>query len=146
MNTEQVLFALIRSVICDETIQDEVKADCTPEMLESVCDLATKHDLAHLAGHALSKLSLPESEPLKIMKQAAFQAVVRQVKQNYEYINVCKVLEDGEIPYIPLKGTVLWEYYPASWMRTSCDMDILVHEEVLDTVVEALRRKYQYTN
>lgn len=146
MTPEAVLFALIRSVICDENIQDEVKAACTPEMLEGVHTLAAKQDLAHLTGHGLSKLSLPESEPLKQMKQAAFQAVVRQVKQNYEYASVCKVLEEAQISYIPLKGTVLREYYPASWMRTSCDMDILVHEEMLDAAVEALRQKLQYTN
>ena len=31
----------------------------------------------------------------------------------------CAVLEEAKIPYIPLKGTVLRDYYPEAWMRTS---------------------------
>ena len=52
MNKEAVLFALIRSVICGETVNEEIKAACTPELLENVYTLASKQDLVHLVGQA----------------------------------------------------------------------------------------------
>ena len=34
-----------------------------------------------------------------------------------------------QIPFLPLKGSVIRQYYPEPWMRTSCDIDILVDFE-----------------
>ncbi|MBQ8797857.1 MAG: nucleotidyltransferase family protein [Oscillospiraceae bacterium] len=144
MNKEAVLFALIRSVICGETVNQEIKAACTPELLENVYTLASKHDLVHLVGQAVSKLDLPESEALTKCKQTAMRAFVRYMQQNNEYTQVCQVLEEANIPYIPLKGSVLRDYYPEPWMRTSCDADILVKEDILDTATELLIQKLGY--
>lgn len=146
MTVEAVLFGLIRNVICDEPMEDEVRVACTEEMLERLRALSRKQDLDHLAGHALSRLSLPDSKPLEDMKQAALQALSRQLMQEFELVSVCKVLEEAKIDYIPLKGTVLRAFYPESWMRTSCDIDILLRKEALDTAVQILREKLQYTN
>lgn len=45
---------------------------------------------------------------------------------------VCSALETACVPYVPLKGSVIRDLYPEQWMRTSCDIDILIHEEDLD--------------
>lgn len=145
MNKEELLLALTRNVICGEATSEETVAVCTPEMLEQVCALAYKHDLQHLVGQAVSKMALPESEALTKCKKAAMQAFVRYMQQNNEYTQVCRVLEEANIPYIPLKGSVLRDYYPEPWMRTSCDADILVKEEVLDTATALLVEKLGYT-
>ena len=144
MNTEQVLFALIRNVICGEAVTEQVKNACTPELLEEVYALAHKHDLSHLAGQALSKLSLPECDGLKRMKTAVMQAVARYVKLEHAYQCVCGVLEEAQIFFIPLKGAVLRQYYPEPWMRTSCDTDILVRPEDLDRAAAVLEEKLHY--
>lgn len=144
MDTVAVLVALIRGVICGETISEQVKTACTPEMLEGVYALAEKHDLAHLVGQAVSKLGLPESEPLKKCKQAAMAAFVRYMRLNREYIQICNALEEAQIPFIPLKGSVLREYYPEPWLRTSGDIDILVREEDLDAAAQLLIDKLGY--
>ena len=146
MDTVAVLVALIRGVICGETISEQVKTACTPEMLERVYVLADKHDLAHLVGQALSKLDLPGSEPIQKCKQAAMIAFVRYVRLNREYMRISSTLEEAQIPFIPLKGSVLRDYYPEPWMRTSCDVDILVREEISDTAAQLLVDKlgYQY--
>ena len=138
MNKEAVLFALIRSVICGETVTEEIKTACTPELLENVYTLASKHDLAHLVGQAVSKLDLPESEALTKCKQAAIQAVYRYIRLERAFQQICQALEEAQIPFIPLKGAVLRNYYPDSWMRTSCDVDILVKETQLDASVKVL--------
>lgn len=144
MNKEAVLFGLIRSVICGETVSEEIKTACTPELLEDVYTLASKHDLAHLVGQAVSKLDLPESEVLTKCKQAAMAAFVRYMRLEHEYQQVCRALEEAQIPFIPLKGAVLRAYYPEPWMRTSCDVDILVKEAQLDAAAKVLEETLGY--
>lgn len=144
MNKEAVLFALIRSVICGETVSEEIKTACTPQLLEDVYTLASKHDLVHLVGQAVSKLDLPDSEILAKSKQTAMQAVFRHMQQEHAYQQVCQALEDAQIPFIPLKGAVLRAYYPEPWMRTSCDVDILVKEAQLDAAAKMLTETLEY--
>ncbi len=141
MDTMELLSGLIRLAVCGSEATKEITEACTPEALEQVCALALKHDLAHLAGQGASKLSLPESEPLNRCKKAAMQAFFRYTQQEMACQKVCDLLEMAEIPFIPLKGTVLRQYYPEGWMRTSCDMDILVREETLEQASALLQEK-----
>ena len=140
MELTNVLFALLKAAVSKEKLTDEVKSACTDDMLEKVFVLAQKHDLAHLPGC----LDLPESAPAQKMKKAAQMAMYRYVQLNYEYERICKVFDSGKIPYIPLKGAVIRGYYPAMWMRTSCDMDILVHEEDIPKAVALLVKELSY--
>ena len=144
MNKREILLALVRNTVCGQSLDENVIKSCTPEMLEEVRGLAYKHDLVHLVGQALSKANLPECEALSKCKKAAMQAFVQYMQRNHTYLQVCAVLEEANIPYIPLKGTVLRDYYPEAWMRTSCDVDILVKEEILDTATALLVEKLQF--
>ena len=144
MDVQSVLFALLRTVVCGVPADDQLKAACTPDMLDQVYTLACHHDLAHLVGQAVSKLDLPESDALTKCKQAAMQALMRYMRLNYEYEQVCQTLEQAQIPFIPLKGSVLRHWYPEPWMRTSCDIDVLVKTEDLKAAIGALVEKRQY--
>lgn len=144
MNTEAVLFALIRNVICGESISEEVKTACASPLLEDVYTLAARHDLAHLVGQAVSKLELPESETLTKCKMAAMAAFSRYIRLEHVYQQVCQALEDAQIPFLPLKGSVLRVYYPEPWMRTSCDVDVLVKEAQLDAAANILKETLGY--
>lgn len=140
MDLQKVLFALLKAAVCDKTLTEEIKNACTEDVLEQVFVLAQKHDLAHLPG----VLDLPECMPAQKMKKAAKLAMYRYVQLNYEFERICKAFDSAEIPYIPLKGAVIRGYYPAMWMRTSCDMDILVHEEDLGKAVDLLVNQLSY--
>ncbi len=144
MNAETLLLALIRTVICGDTLDKCKISACTPTNLEAVYSLARRHDLAHLAGQALSKLELPQSDILDKCKKAAMSAFLRYTQQDYAFSQVAKAFEDAGIPFIPLKGTVLRKYYPESWYRTSSDMDILVHEADLACATKLLTEKLGY--
>lgn len=139
-----MLFALLRAAVRGCPVDDDIKAACTPEILDAVCILADKHDLAHLVGQGASKLSLPESAALQKCKEKAMQALYRYVQLNYEYESICKTLEEAKIPFIPLKGSVLRAFYPQEWMRTSCDIDILVQEESLEAAAQTLAQTLSY--
>lgn len=145
MDKQTVLFELLRVAVCGATVTEQLKTACTPQMLEDVYALASRHDLAHLVGQGASKLGLQSNESLKQCTDAAMRAFLRYMQLDTAYQNACNALEAAQIPFIPLKGSVLRNWYPESWMRTSCDIDILVKEEILDTAVAVLTEKLGYT-
>lgn len=138
METTDILFALLRHAVCGEELKETVISACTPEMLESVYTLSKKHDLAHLVAYAVEGLQIPACEVTDKLKKAKMKAIYRYARLEYEFERICGVLEQAEIPFIPLKGSVLRKYYPEPWMRTSCDIDVLVTEENLSSAIKAL--------
>ena len=144
MKETEVLFALLRSGITGETVSDEIQKACTEEMLEKVYYHAHRHDIAQVVGQALSKMQVPQCEVAETFRKSAFMAFYRYGQIKYDYERMCKTLEEGQIPFIPLKGSVIRDYYPEPWLRTSGDVDILVKTEDLDRAVALLESKLQY--
>ncbi len=144
--TINTLFALLRSSVTCKPISDEEKAQFSEEMMPDLMKLAKKHDLAHLVSHAVYENELLDnaSEYYAKTQQAQVMAMFRYEKLNYELERLCEALEKAEIPFIPLKGSVLRRYYPEPWMRTSCDIDVLVHHEDLDRAIAYLVQNLQY--
>ena len=146
------LFSLLRSEICEAQLDEETKNAITPETLSKLYKLSKKHDLAHLVADALDKNGLLPTDG-EIKKRFLYErnmAVYRYEQINYELGEICRVLEEEQIEHIPLKGSVLRRYYPEPWMRTSCDIDILVKEADLkkarSVLVEKLDYKYDGEN
>ena len=132
----QAMFALIRHVVCGAELTNEDKERITPELLPQLYALSKSHDMAHIVAQGLSNLGLlGEDEISQKFQKQQLLAVYRYQKLNYELVQICQTLEDAKIPFIPLKGSVIRAYYPEPWMRTSCDIDVLVHEEELDRAV-----------
>lgn len=138
METTILFFALLRHAVCGEALREEAKNACTSENLEAVYALAQKHDLSHLIGHALEKLDLPDCEALTKLRTAKLKAIYRYAKMDYELECLRNIFENAHICFIPLKGSILRNFYPESWMRTSCDIDILVREVDLEAAVQIL--------
>ena len=110
---------LIASEVCGKEI-DKSKYTLTDEGLAKLYKLAKSHDLAHLVGDALIKNNLIGDGKVKAKFQKQMMlAVYRYEKINYELGRLHKVLNEAEIPFIPLKGSVIRQYYPEPWMRTS---------------------------
>ena len=131
MDKWQLLLELIGVAVCGKKPTEVLRQACTPEALEAAYTVGAAHDLAHLVGQGAAKLQLQDCEALRKCKQAAMQAFVRHTRQEMAFQKACGLLEQGEIPFIPLKGSVLRQWYPEPWLRTSCDIDILVHEQQL---------------
>jgi hypothetical protein len=78
------------------------------------------------------------------IEKCVFKSVYRYERIKYEYENLCNVFEKAKIPFIPLKGNVIREHYPEPWMRTSCDVDILVKEKDIEETKSILIEEYGY--
>lgn len=152
----QTMFNCIKCEICGQN-EKIVLPEVSARFLIEVYKLSKAHDVAHLVGDSLSKCgvfanlpdTLEENERVAISKvkekfdEQIFTAVYRYETINYELEQICKTLEEAKIPFIPLKGSVIRKYYPEPWMRTSCDIDILVKEKDADNAAEYLQTQLQ---
>ena len=101
--------------------------------------LAKRHDLAHLVTAALERCGrMPEGELGELFARERLLAVYRCGRQTHGATLAMDALAAAGIAYVPLKGAVIRPLYPEPWMRTCCDVDILVREEDLDRAVAAI--------
>lgn len=141
--TTPVLFALLRCAVCGQRISDTVRAQYAQEQLPDLIKEARKHDLLHLLALGLKRSGLIPGEYGELEKQM-FKAAYRCERLNYECTQLWATLESAEIPFVPLKGAVLRQYYPEAWMRTSCDIDVLVHREDVEAAISCLVHSLRY--
>ena len=140
-----MLFALLRSAISGIPVTAEFREQYSPELLSDLMKLSSKHDMAHLLVWGLKQNELLGNEDTTL-EACIFKAVYRCERLRYDYDVLCNALEAASIPFLPLKGSVIRGYYPEAWMRTSCDIDVLIHEEDLERAKELLVRDYGYTD
>lgn len=139
-----MLFLLLRSAIRGILLSEEERAQYSEDILPELITLSRKHDILHLLALGLKKNSLlAQDQP--VLARSIYNAVYRQELLAGEFSRLCEALETAEIPFLPLKGSVIRQYYPEQWMRTSCDIDILIHEENLDNAIAFLCENYGYT-
>lgn len=158
-NVTKTVIDCIKYEICgQEELKSIVLTEVSVRFLTELYRLSKAHDVAHLVGDALNKsgvfenlpADLDENERAAIAKvkekfdEQIFTAVYRYENINYELEQICKTLEEAKIPFISLKGSVIRKYYPEPWMRTSCDIDILVKEKDADNAAEYLQTQLQY--
>lgn len=141
--TNEMLFALLRSVVCGEPLCEQQRVEFADERLEELTALARKHDLLHLVAFGLQKNALIGAD--HELRREIFSAAVRCEQLQHEMKKLSGVLEEAEIPFLPLKGSVLRGYYPEPWMRTSCDIDVLVSAENVERASALLIERCGYT-
>lgn len=142
------IFDLMISCLGNVLFDRELTIDQIPtkQELAEVYRLSKRHDLAHLVGMSLARARLLENAPeiAERFEKDQYLAVFRYENFKYETDRLCKIFDEEKIPYVLLKGAVIRDFYPESWMRTSCDLDILVKEEDLDSAMVALTEKLAY--
>jgi len=143
--TARVLFAQLRCAIAGTERNEKEENVFSEEMLPELLRMAKRHDAAHLLALGLKQNGLLSGEEKAAAEKCIYKAAFRCEQLEYELSRLCGVLEQAKIPFIPLKGSVLRQYYPEPWMRTSCDIDVLVHGEDLDPAMDALVQNLQYT-
>ena len=157
---ESVIQTMINCIACEVCGRTEKIAllEISAQFLTELYKLSKAHDVAHLVGDALNKCGVFENLPVGINEnerarvakvkekfdEQIFTAVYRYENINYELERLKETLEEGDIPFIPLKGSVIRKYYPEPWMRTSCDIDILTQDKDADNSAECLINSLHY--
>ena len=139
MSVAPIMFSLIRSEICGTALEESIKTELSAKVCKELFALSNMHDVAHIVASALFKNELLGEEDISAaFKKVFMMAVYRDVQREYSLKQVNAVLEDANVPHILLKGAILRKYYPQTWMRTSCDVDVLVKNEDIDCAINAL--------
>lgn len=147
LSYEQIMLRLIYSAIYNEKITDMDRGVFTEDILGELYTLSRRHDIVHLIGIALKNNSFinEKSKYDNLYLQEIMRAVYRYERINCEYKRICEILEKVAIDYIPLKGSIIRKHYVEPWMRTSCDIDILIHREDLERCLDCLICEHGYT-
>ncbi len=137
---KDTFFVLLRSAIDGSALVFCDRATLAGVDLSELYARANQHDLAHLVGHALFRRGLvePDSPWYHPLQKIQLKAVYRYEQSRHDLMKISEALEAAHIAHMPLKGAVVRDYYPEAWLRTSCDIDVLVHEEDLDRAVQVL--------
>ncbi len=144
METKKLFFELLRYTIKGETLSNEAKKCVTNEDISALFVLAKKHDLAPILAYALNQNALIQKDNKVHQKflQEQSIAVFRYENINYELNKAVELFEKHKILNIPLKGSVIRSLYPQPWLRTSCDIDILIKEEDSERAIKILTEEY----
>ena len=136
----------IAAETCDFASVPEAQRQESDQALEGLYRLSKAHDLAHVVGNGLFRHgALSESSAwTPKFKRQMMLAMFRYEQLEATLRELCGALEEAGIPFVPLKGSVLRRFYPEPWMRTSCDIDVLVHEEDLERAGEWLHTHLSY--
>lgn len=141
-NLQAVLMEILHCAVNGVPGREELLEKLTPEVIGAVYQLAGKHSLAHLVSRFVFENRIGVAPEVGVKwQQEDILRVYRHERMKYAFRQICEALEEAQIAYIPLKGSVLRAFYPEEDMRTSCDIDVLVREEELQPAVQALERK-----
>ncbi|MBR5295377.1 MAG: nucleotidyltransferase family protein [Clostridia bacterium] len=142
-----VILSCLRFAIWKEPISEEIRALISGDLFAEIYHLSEKQDLAHLVGFALKENGLlPKDHPLApSFEKKIIYALFRTERIEHHRIKLCSALEQAGLEHIALKGAVVRNFYPETWMRTSSDADVLVREECLEQAIALLLDDLGYT-
>ena len=143
MVVADLIFECIRYSIRGQELSAETLKGVPSDMLSVLFNLSKKHDIAHIVGYALHKNNLIDKTDTAYGKFVYQEnlAIYRYENINHELHAICDLLEKEQVSHIPLKGSVIRSLYPEPWMRTSCDIDILIHENDIDRALNVLEEQ-----
>ncbi|MBE6597520.1 MAG: hypothetical protein E7641_07620 [Ruminococcaceae bacterium] len=146
MDRNSIMIELIRSEVCSRDSAQLSADQLTEEALLDLYKLSNSHDMAHIVASALERSgALPKGREITSkFERQKLTAFFRYEQINYALEELCDTLEAAEVAFIPLKGSVIRGYYPEGWLRTSCDIDVLIHEEDLDRATSVLVERLGY--
>ena len=98
--------------------------------LPSVYRLAERHMLTAVAAYALKSTGIRDTA----FVQAAAKAMRKMAVMDAEQEIILERLERSGIRYMPLKGAILKDLYPAYGIRQMSDRDILIDQERVEDV------------
>lgn len=138
---EQLTLQLIASEICDREVSDDFKRELDEDTLFKVYTLAHHHDMAHIVGAFLVKNELVKGKLKDAYEKAISLAVFRRARQDAMLNAITESFNENGIDYVLMKGSIIKNFYPESYQRTSSDIDLLVKDTQIKKINAVLTKK-----
>ncbi len=106
-------------------------------------DTASKQSVLPVIQEGLSALNI-RGRAFDAVQELCMNDMFLYAQRDIALENICGCFEESGIRYILLKGSVLRDLYPSPWMRTSCDIDILIDEANVDKAIGILEEKTEF--
>ena len=133
------LFALVRAGMDLETVPVSLsEEECSKLKWIGICQ-----SILPILQRGLEKTGAP-AEVVEAFFQASLMDMHQIVQHDIALESVSALLDEAKIPYVLLKGAALRHLYPDFSLRTSSDIDVLVHETDLDRAVTVLERETDF--
>lgn len=144
---KKIFFALLRNKLLKAPVTNEIKSLINDSSLLSIYKMSSHHSIAQICGAALFDNSLinSNSELFEAFQNCQIESVFKSTILLNEQDKICKTLNEAKICFIPLKGAVLREFYPEPFLRSSCDIDVLIKHSDTQAAISALVDKLGYT-
>lgn len=128
--TSNFLFFVIKSSL----IGYNVTIPFSEKDFENLMTIGKKHDILPIIWEGFRRQRINPEWENRFTKDRLLY-IRRSIIRNDYIQKIQGALNDAHIQFIPLKGAVLQNLYPDSWMRTSSDIDVLVHEDDLQKAI-----------
>ncbi len=139
---ENLVFSLINNRIFNSL--EKLPEGIHENRLKDLYSLSKKHDITPIVADELEKNGLLNGQIGQLFKKEKMVAIYRREQQNFEIERISRIFERESIPFILLKGSVIKNFYPFDWLRTSADIDILINETHLEKANELLKQELNY--
>lgn len=134
---KSLLFSVIRSGI---EISD-LSYPISDEDVNSLFEIAKAQSILPLFLRGIKRASVQTIKIPSEYEKVYLKDTYRSVQFEETLKQIKSVFNEFDIPFMLLKGAVLRDLYPDAFTRTSCDLDILVHESDLNKAVSAIESK-----
>ncbi len=134
-----ILIELLHTALNGKPLALSTVQSLHADTLASLHRMAKRQDLSHVISEVIYQNKIQVDEKFRLrLQQLHYASVCRCEQMKYAQAQIYAAFEQAQIDYVPLKGAILRTYYPVDSMRTSCDIDILIHESDLDLAIAAL--------
>ena len=114
----------------------------TETQADKLLHLSKTQALSHIVAKILIEQNCIDknsnSKPVSCFVKDMEMAIFKSVQTDYDLNLLTNLFEENQVLNIPLKGSVVKSYYPEMWMRTSCDIDVLIKPQDLDIAKKIL--------
>lgn len=128
---------LIKSVLLNETID----IDLSKTDIHEFIDFIHMHKIENLVYTALLQMGVKFEGEWQRLEQYYLINTDVALKQDYYLNELCVMLEENRIWYMPLKGSILKNIYPSIELRQSADIDILFDASFASRVRELMEKQ-----
>ena len=99
-----------------------------------------KHCISNIIAYGVTQLDtgIPENI-LAYFEEIIYQSLAKEARVEIEFNEIADDLEKQCIPHMALKGMIIKHLYPQPDMRSMCDVDILVGDNI-DKVAEIMKK------
>ena len=137
----QIILDLLKNALFNVELPDAVLDLCSKDVWHDVYREASIHNVETLVFHSINNLpNYIQTKTEDIERRAKF-TLKRMLLNKYlmaEQTNVIKLLQNNNIDYIIIKGTVISSFYPIPELRPLGDIDILIREKQLKAATDVL--------